>query len=220
MATGSHRCYTVNVIDEALADSFRPEDRKRGADLVNKDAVIISSASDTSVKAMIRASSACRISFTADEVTSKEFRASCTCPTSRKGLPCKHMWAVLLKLEERDQDFIYDKTHIRVGTEGAKPAEDKQKQYRKQRYQQMKERAKERQGKAQRTAGPTYPESVAEARAYFLQNGFSLENMDLESLNEAKKILSRVFHPDKGGSHDEILMLNENFEVIRDYIKS
>jgi uncharacterized Zn finger protein len=111
----------------------------------------------------------------------------------------------------------------------------KQSEYRKQQYQKQKERLKEpaKDGKAsvggkfakpeKRTskfAAPTpqYPEDVQKALDYFADNGFTFEGaLDIEALRNARKILARVFHPDKGGTHEEILALNENFDILAEY---
>ena len=39
-----------------------------------------------------------------------------------------------------------------------------------------------------------------------------------EILKTAKKQLSRVFHPDKGGSHEEMVTLNANFDVLMEFL--
>ena len=41
----------------------------------------------------------------------------------------------------------------------------------------------------------------------------------LEALLQAKKLLSRVFHPDKGGTHEETVELNHHFAIISAYLK-
>jgi hypothetical protein len=66
-----------------------------------------------------------------------------------------------------------------------------------------------------------YPSNVEQARRYFQANGFEMKQpFELNEIVDAKKQLSRVFHPDKGGSHDEILELNRNFQILNDYLKS
>src|SRR5688572_7859606 len=87
-------------VEQTLADFFPPESRHKGSDLNRKDLVVISSASDTDVRAFVKGSTACRVSLTAPEVASSSFSAECSCPQSRKGQLCKHVWAVLLKLED------------------------------------------------------------------------------------------------------------------------
>ncbi|NJM09448.1 MAG: hypothetical protein HC883_00675 [Bdellovibrionaceae bacterium] len=88
-------------IEQNLAEFFKPEERKKGGDLAAKDLVAISSASDTDVRAFVKGSGACRVSLTAEKVAGHTFSADCTCPQSRKGRLCKHVWAVLLTLEKK-----------------------------------------------------------------------------------------------------------------------
>lgn len=72
-----------------------------------------------------------------------------------------------------------------------------------------------------RTPAFAYPKLIEKARQYFQSNGYEMKQpLELNELIEAKKHLSRVFHPDKGGSHEEILELNRNFQIISDYLKS
>ncbi|NJM09449.1 MAG: hypothetical protein HC883_00680 [Bdellovibrionaceae bacterium] len=88
--------------------------------------------------------------------------------------------------------------------------------------QRQKERAKEiRREKKQAERGPRffYPEPVQEALVYFKDNGFPLDPPELADLVNAKKILSRVFHPDKGGSHEEAITLNQNYEILLEYLE-
>ncbi len=208
---------------ESLTHFFRPEERRRGEDLFGKGLVVISSASDCDVRGFIKGSSACRVSLSADHVSSRAIRGDCSCTTARKGVLCKHIWSVLLKLEHND--FVATKTVIEkvsVATPARATATERQSTYKKQNYERQKSRAKEmRQQKkfAECKHAPTYPQAVEQARAFFKCNGFALENMDFSELANAKKILLRVFHPDKGGSHDEVIILNRNFDVLRGYIE-
>ena len=68
-------------------------------------------------------------------------------------------------------------------------------------------------------AASTYPEDVEAALTYFSENGFELSQpLQVEALDAVRKTLARVFHPDKGGTHAEIIMLNENHAVIANYL--
>lgn len=217
-------------IEVQLADHFKPEDRKRGEDLFAQDVVIVSSATDTTVKALIKVSGAPRISLEADDVSSPLFNARCSCPSFAKGHACKHLWATLLKLEQRDADFLSGKTRMDLSAVEARPKVNERQL---ERLVQQKERAKEmrREQKARRApktaasppskSRPNHPEPVTEALAYFLTNGFDLAgDLTLDQALNAKRILSRVFHPDKGGTHEEAIVLNENFEILREYLNS
>lgn len=218
-------CYKECMsVEETLADSFRPEERSKGSELVRKDLVVISSASDTHVKAFVKASSAAKVTLLAEEVAGSSFSAECSCPAGRKGTLCRHIWAVLLKLETKQSDFLEGKVQIEGGEPAApSPAAIKQSEYKKQQYEKQKARAKEiRREKKEAASGSqvTFPEPVQEALDYFRVNGFPLNPPDSEGLQNAKKLLARVFHPDKGGSHEEILELNANFEIVQDYLNS
>ena len=108
--------------------------------------------------------------------------------------------------------------------------------YRKIQYQKAKLRAKER--KEQKASGRfdrggreseretsiaarAYPAPIESALAYFVGNGFPMPDGPAEDLlSEAKRKLSRVFHPDKGGSHAEIVELNENCEVLTQFLEN
>jgi hypothetical protein len=93
---------------------------------------------------------------------------------------------------------------------------------RKQQYQIQKARAKERSGAG--TSGGSagnaksnlfLSDDVKQALKYFETNGFTLGlPINEEELGQAKRVLSRVFHPDKGGSTDEVLELNRNAEIL------
>ncbi|MES3037007.1 MAG: SWIM zinc finger family protein [Bdellovibrionota bacterium] len=100
----------------------------------------------------------------------------------------------------------------------------KQNDYRKQQYQKQKQKIKDIKQAKKKTKfeppPPSYPKNVEIAVEYFEQNGFPINApFDLTELGLAKKKLSRIFHPDKGGSHDEIVELNLNFDVLVDFVK-
>jgi hypothetical protein len=99
------------------------------------------------------------------------------------------------------------------------------KEYRKQRARAQKEMKKQLRNKDAKTAAASsafhYPPNIEQARRYFQANGFEMKQpFELSEIVDAKKQLSRVFHPDKGGSHNEILELNRNFQILNDYLKS
>lgn len=100
----------------------------------------------------------------------------------------------------------------------------KQADYRKQQYQKQKQRLKEQkqaQKKTKLPAAPEYPADVQAALNFFSENGFALEGtLNPESIRLAKKRLSRVFHPDIGGSHGEIVVLNEKAETLIRFFSS
>ena len=91
--------------------------------------------------------------------------------------------------------------------------------YRKAQYQKQKANLKKKSPRA-RTEEPASPYSdysseVQAAFLYFTENGFPMtEGPSREILADAKRKLSRFFHPDRGGSHDESVELNRNCEII------
>ncbi|MES2855042.1 MAG: hypothetical protein V4692_04215, partial [Bdellovibrionota bacterium] len=119
-------------------------------------------------------------------------------------------------------------TNLRVKSEATVASEtrfkEKQAEYRKQAYQAQKERAKEykaaRSGASEKSSKskPHFPAKVEAALKYFEVNGFPMElpASDVE-INQAKRVLSRVFHPDKGGTHEEIVELLKHAEVLLQY---
>ena len=211
---------------ESLADFFLPEDRKRGEDLFAKELVILASTSDTQVRAYVKASGAPRVFFSAEDVSDASFLADCTCPSGKRGLLCKHIWATLLKLEAKGSDFLDSKNAVGKAVKAESPAnlaaKVRQAEYKEQRKIQNKARNKEiRREKKGRTSSAafSYPSDVETARAYFTANGFELTHpLELEALDAARKILSRVFHPDKGGTREEILAHNESYDIIAAYL--
>lgn len=81
--------------------------------------------------------------------------------------------------------------------------------------------AHRRGGQGQSSSEVIYPVLVEEARTYFVKNGFLLSGtINEEDLNQARKSLARVFHPDRGGTHEESLELNRYFEILVDFLES
>ena len=211
-------------IDEKWSPFFKPEARSSGSELFRKGAVILSRMSDTEVQFFIKGSSPLKILFTSETIASPIFFASCTCPIFNKGQLCKHIWASLSLLDEKQADFLSEKTEIEKKEVAKKKSDlkEKQNEYRQQQYQKQKERLKaqklEKQGRT--PVEISVPRPIAEAMKYFLQNGFPMENPpDEDQLKTAKKKLARIFHPDLGGSHNEIVELNENFEILQRFVR-
>lgn len=211
-------------MQKILADAFRPEERRKGQVLLHKNLVVISSASDTDVRAFVKSSTACKVSLRAEEVAGSSLTADCSCPMARKGQLCKHVWAVLLQLESRDDDFLQGKLQVHPppanSTVQSAPLADARREQQKERQKEWRQKFKQEKKRGESPARFSYPEPVQEALDYFKQNGFEFDSLDLEQVTNAKKLLSRVFHPDKGGTHEEALILSENFQILRDYLKS
>lgn len=107
----------------------------------------------------------------------------------------------------------------------AKLAEYKEQQakYRKEQYQKQKLRLKELKKKLkekEQTQGKVeLPSDIEAALQYFSTNGIELRSkLNKEDIGAAKKKLARVFHPDLGGSHNEILELNKFSDVLISYV--
>ena len=192
---------------------FKTDERARGEALVRS--VSIKGSSDSGIRAFVDNSKVTLVSVGIDSPT---FTASCTCASGRKGRLCAHIWAVLKKSE--GSDFLVSKTEIEgvspPGNEFRKQQAARHKEYLRKQREVRKERAEKQEAAPVR--GFAYPQEVEEALAYFAANGFKFESLDLENLMHAKKLLSRVFHPDKGGSHEEVIELNLQFDVVADYL--
>lgn len=203
----------MSSLTDNLAFSFSSSERRKGAAVAEDRAVLISGASETFVSATVRTSSPARVTLSASEIADSDIAAKCTCTVAQKDRLCRHIWAALLTLEEQGHDFLLGKESISLVADAAevcrparKPPENRKQSSR-----------------AQKVRPPAfhYPVSVEEARRYFQANGFEMKQpFELHEIIDAKKQLSRVFHPDKGGSHDEILELNRNFQILSDYLKS
>jgi FtsZ-interacting cell division protein YlmF len=206
---------------------FKPEVRVRGQEDFLAGLVFVSNASDTQIQGMVKASTPLKVSFLAQDISSPTFTVDCSCTSSAKGTFCKHIWAMLLLVVKKHPDFLDSKKMIDKVTLFGKvesPFKAKQAEYKKAQYQKQKVRAKEQRkalkNKGAAPAATSYPEPVAEALAYFSENGFPMEaSMDGESVNHAKKILSRVFHPDKGGTHEEALILNQHYDTLIEFLE-
>jgi len=208
-----------------LSSFFGQQERRKGEDLADKGLVSISGSSDTGVNAFVKDSSGARVNLTADEVAAPALTAKCSCPQARKGDLCKHVWAVLLKLEQTGSDFLEGKVEVLTQEQASSTADvarqAKAEEFKAQQKQKLKDRNKEiREQKKRDKRGPqfSYPAMVQESLDYFSAQGFPLDVLDMTSLQNARKLLSRVFHPDKGGTHDEILELNLHYDRLEAYL--
>ena len=224
----------MNVEDQ-FSSLFKPELRSSGRKLFSQEKVSISSGSDSAIQAYVRVAPPARVTFSIDDIASTEFTAACNCPVAKKSRFCKHMWATLLSVEEKYPDFLIGKSGINqmdaAATSGdSKPtyqesANQRASEYRKEQYQKQKTRTKdqkrERKGLgAKESPQSQYEPDIQEALDYFAVNGFPMiVGPSKEIMTEAKRKLSRFFHPDKGGSHDESVELNKNCEIILDFFR-
>lgn len=227
--------------EHVLGPLFKPEVRNAGENLVAKDSVVVKQATDKQVEGYVKSgTSFAKVSFWSGSIAAESFTVDCSCSYAQKGRLCRHVWALLLKASEQFPDFFENKRALEKGSRAEatasgskktekpkyvspKAAEYKQRQAdsRKQAYQVQKARAKalkqeSRSGSKSSSKTPV-SEKVAAALKYFEANGFPIElPADAEQIQSAKRILSRVFHPDKGGTNDEMLELLRHSKVLLD----
>lgn len=224
----------MHQIEETFGSLFKPEIKSSGRKLFIQEKVSLTSGSDTAVQAYVRIAPPAKVNLTS-EIASSSITADCSCPVAKKSRFCKHIWATLLAAEERYPDFFIGKIVIEKLESSSSPHDEKQKtyqetakkrasDYRKEQYQKQKLNAKERKN-GKKTADTTFTTksfSVEEeaALAYFSLNGFPMPTgPNKEILAEAKRKLSRIFHPDKGGSHEESVELNMHCEIILNFFR-
>lgn len=210
-------------VESSWGHFFKPEVRKSGRAFFDEGAVVLSVTSDTGIQGYVKGTSSSKVTLKADSIADPTFYADCSCPASTKGNLCKHIWAVLLQTEKKYPDFLDSKKNIEKAERAPQPESPykaKQAEYRKQQYEKQKVRAKEqrlakKKSKQAPEETPSFPPAIEEALEFFHQNGFPLQDpVDAELLKEAKKKLSRVFHPDKGGTHEEAVTLNRYYDVL------
>lgn len=218
---------------------FKPEVCHSGQRLVEKGQVLLNRPSDTQVMCYVKGTTSYRVSLMSSDIADPRLCAKCTCSQAKKGLLCKHIWAVLVLIEDQYPEFLSDKVEITLDS-SAQAVGQEFKQKASARSQEFKQKMKERQSEYRKrqsewrkstvkehrsscdNAKPNndLPQDVEAALSYFMDNGFSLrDTFNLEALSVAKKKLARVFHPDRGGTHQEIVQLNENVDILVRYLK-
>lgn len=226
-------------VESVLGEYFKAEIRNAGEELVSKGAVVLRQATDKQVEGFVKGGmTPSKVRMWSDSIEAPGFSVDCSCSSSKKGQLCKHVWALLLKASQDSADFLENKrtlgkSALSSDATGSKEEPAKQKyvspkaeeykqkqtEFRKQAYQAQKERAKTRKQEAKtqsnsKSRGPV-SESVAAALKYFEANGFPMTlPADEQEIQTAKRTLSRVFHPDKGGTHEEILELLHHTKVL------
>lgn len=217
-------------IEQVFGNFFKAEVKTSGSKLFTQDKVSISSGSDTEIQAYVRVAPPFKVHFSAGDISSESFTAECSCPVAKKSRLCKHIWATLLCVELKYPDFLSAKQNVDLvdASLGASATPESSFQasaklrateYRKEQYQKQKLRAKElkrgRSGGENPKTSRTLSPDVESALAYFATNGFPMPDGPCELiLAEAKRKLSRVFHPDRGGTHEEVVELNQYCEIL------
>ncbi len=226
-------------INDQFKHLFKPEVQHAANELIKKKMVYLQIGSDTQIDASVRGTTPVKVALRSESIASPDISVDCTCKSAQKGTFCKHIWAVLEIAVEKSPDFFEMKTDLQKSSlfsqmtvKPPSPAQtdfkQKQADFRKQAYQTQKQRAKDR--KSDRassdrkisvktsTFSQSLPDEVKAALSYFEVNGFPLNvPVDDVTVNNAKRILSRVFHPDKGGTHEEMLELLRHAKALVDF---
>jgi hypothetical protein len=205
---------------------FSPEVRKSGEILFEKDLIVKQLLSDTQINVAIRATPPIRVHFNCESINSREFIATCTCGVFQKNRLCRHIWATLVYVNAVYPDFLDFKFAIERGSilvdEFKENIKKQQSIYRKKIYQQLKDTKKQLNPNKKKRASSRKPvhslgPNVKAALEYFKANGFLFELPFSEvEIANAKRTLSRVFHPDKGGTHGEIVELLKHVQTLMD----
>ncbi len=230
-----HNVPESTSIEALFGNLFKPEVKSSGRKLIAQEKVSLSAQSDTDIQAYVRVAPPFKVTLTSENIASPSFTADCTCPAAKKNRFCKHIWATLLCAEESCPDFLSNKREINKAEatfseeNQSKPtyqaaAKERASEYRKEQYQKSKLRTQEKKNSQKKRESATslksFTPEIEDALAYFLLNGFPMpEGPTLEIITEAKRTLSRVFHPDKGGSHEESVELNRNCEVLLGFLR-
>ena len=205
---------------------FKPETRKSAKVFIDKDKVSLTQASDTRIQAYVRTSTSYKVNFYSESIASENFTADCSCSSAIKGSLCKHIYATLLVVEKKHPDFLDSKESISMRiSESSKEQKttisfkEKQNDYRKLQYQKQKLKLKqkkiEEKANVRKSERASFSKAVEEALAFFADNGFPMKDpLDEEDLKLAKKKLARVFHPDRGGTHEEAVLLHQYFDLL------
>ena len=211
------------MIHENLANYFKAEIRRRGQEDYAKELGYISNGSDTLIQGFVKSTPPLRVALAAKTIADQEMTASCSCRAGAKGSTCKHIWTILLATEANYPDFLDVKKTISMApaqnaTKAEAPYKAKQADFKKAQYERQKQWVKEKNAAKKLKAEPPrerLPAAIEEAFEFFSQNGFSMENnRDEETLKVAMKTLARIFHPDKGGTHEEAVVLNSHYATL------
>lgn len=217
---------------------FKMETQNAGQKLVLQDKVFVCLHSDTQVQVIIRALTPIKVIFKAVSIENTNIVVNCSCKVFLKQKLCQHIWAALVQLDSVSSDFLSNKNSLtlQVNTSTSPQtirfnsriqndlAKEKAASFRKAQYLKMKNFKKKKtinnDLQNQKKSTIAFSQEIQAALDYFEKNGFSISNdPNQEVLIKAKKSLARIFHPDRGGSHEETVELNKNFEILALYLK-
>lgn len=210
-------------INENLANYFKAEIRKRGEEDFARELGFITNGSDTLIQGFVRSTPPLKVSLTAKSISDPEMTTSCSCRTGSKGSTCKHIWTILLATAAKYPDFLDVKKALTMtsglsATNAESPYQVKQAVFKKAQYEKQKQWIKEKKAAKKQNAEPArerLPVAIENAFEFFTQNGFPMEHTrDEETLKSAMKALARIFHPDKGGTHEEAVILNSHYATL------
>lgn len=203
---------------------FKPEVVRSGQSIFDKGSVFLTQTSDVLCSARINGTTPLKLGLSSPSIDHSDILANCSC--SSRSL-CKHLWATVLAISETYPDFfLYKKTIEQEQIESPmdeRKAQQKERQsdYRKLQYQKQKLWANKLKKSKSGKDEPTYPDSILLSLKYFSENGFSFSgNPSAEEIANARKKLSRIFHPDMGGSHQETVELNDHCDALMRYFSS
>jgi hypothetical protein len=133
--------------------------------------------------------------------------------------------SVIEKPMAREEDPSQE-TRTQPKTDFQASAKLRASEYRKEQYQKRKLRMKTSKrgpGAAREVSQKrrSYSAEIEASLFYFSANGFPMPEGPSEAIvGEAKRKLSRVFHPDKGGTTEEVVELNQNCERLLRFLQS
>jgi hypothetical protein len=216
------------TIEETLSVFFKSDARSAGLRMLAQEKVFISSSSDLAVHAFVRSSPPAKVELSIEEIESSAISARCNCAQAKRGLLCKHIWATILLAETKAPDFIDGKTTVDLLAQESTPrdlaakareleSKERAREYRKTQQSRQKQRKQEAKPKVSRES---HSPEVEAALAYFAVNGFPMaDGISEEVLGQGKRQLSRVFHTDRGGTHEEMVELNSHADTLYRHLR-
>ncbi len=102
----------INLLNlrKDLSTLFLPIIRHRGNRYAKEERVNLSEINSRLIRAKVRGSVLYRVSIDLGEMDKGAVRIGCTCPFFRQGIPCKHIWATIIKAEKFFREHGYEET--------------------------------------------------------------------------------------------------------------